>query len=38
MSPYAAAGTFLSRVFDATTANPEWMGEEPERLQQLMPA
>jgi predicted aldo/keto reductase-like oxidoreductase len=27
-----------SSIFDATTANPEWMGEEPERLQRLMPA
>jgi aryl-alcohol dehydrogenase-like predicted oxidoreductase len=27
-----------SSIFDATTSNPEWMGEEPERLQQLMPA
>jgi predicted aldo/keto reductase-like oxidoreductase len=27
-----------SSIFDATTANPEWMGEEPQRLQRLMPA
>jgi aryl-alcohol dehydrogenase-like predicted oxidoreductase len=27
-----------SSIFDATTSNPEWMGEEPERLQRLMPA
>jgi tyrosyl-tRNA synthetase len=27
-----------SSIFDATTSNPEWMGEEPERLQQLMRA
>jgi predicted aldo/keto reductase-like oxidoreductase len=26
-----------SSIFDATTTNPEWMGEEPERLQRLMP-
>ncbi|HEY3042989.1 MAG TPA: hypothetical protein VGJ39_03140 [Vicinamibacterales bacterium] len=24
-------------IFDATTTNPEWLGEEPERIQQLMP-
>ena len=27
-----------SSIFDATTQHPEWMGEEPERLQKLMPA
>jgi predicted aldo/keto reductase-like oxidoreductase len=27
-----------SSIFDATTTNPGWMGEEPERLQRLMPA
>jgi aryl-alcohol dehydrogenase-like predicted oxidoreductase len=27
-----------SSIFDATTSNPEWLGEEPERLQRLMPA
>jgi aryl-alcohol dehydrogenase-like predicted oxidoreductase len=27
-----------SSIFDSTTANPEWLGEEPERLQRLMPA
>ena len=26
-----------SSIFDSTTAHPEWMGEEPERLQRLMP-
>jgi predicted aldo/keto reductase-like oxidoreductase len=26
-----------SSIFDSTTAHPEWMGEEPERLQHLMP-
>ena len=25
-----------SSIFDATTTNPEWLGEEPERLQRLM--
>jgi len=25
-------------LFDATTTHPEWMGEEPQRLQRLMPA
>jgi aryl-alcohol dehydrogenase-like predicted oxidoreductase len=38
----AARGEFelfkTSSIFDATTTNPEWMGEEPERLQRLMPA
>jgi predicted aldo/keto reductase-like oxidoreductase len=37
----AARGDFelfkTSSIFDATTTNPEWMGEEPERLQRLMP-
>jgi hypothetical protein len=36
----AARGDFelfkTSSIFDATTTNPEWMGEEPERLQRLM--
>jgi predicted aldo/keto reductase-like oxidoreductase len=27
-----------SSLFDATTSNPEWLGDEPERLQRLMPA
>ncbi len=27
-----------SSIFDATTQHPEWMGDEPERLQKLMPA
>lgn len=26
-----------SSIFDGTAANPEWLGEEPERLTQLMP-
>jgi predicted aldo/keto reductase-like oxidoreductase len=38
----AARGQFelfkTSSIFDATTTNPEWLGEEPERLQRLMPA
>ena len=38
----AARGQFelfkTSSIFDATTTNPEWMGDEPERLQRLMPA
>jgi predicted aldo/keto reductase-like oxidoreductase len=37
----AARGEFepfkTSSIFDGTAANPEWMGEEPQRLQQLMP-
>jgi hypothetical protein len=24
-------------IFDGTARNPEWLGEEPDRLQQLMP-
>jgi hypothetical protein len=27
-----------SSIFDATTTHPEWLGEEPERIQRLMPA
>ena len=27
-----------SSIFDATAQHPEWLGEEPERLQRLMPA
>jgi aryl-alcohol dehydrogenase-like predicted oxidoreductase len=27
-----------SSLFDATTTHPEWLGDEPERLQRLMPA
>ena len=27
-----------SSIFDATAQHPEWLGEEPERLQNLMPA
>jgi hypothetical protein len=26
-----------SSIFDATAQNPDWLGEEPERIQQLMP-
>jgi hypothetical protein len=25
-----------SSIFDATTTNPDWLGEEPERLQNLI--
>jgi aryl-alcohol dehydrogenase-like predicted oxidoreductase len=39
-APAAARGEFelfkTSSIFDATTANPKWLGEEPERLQRLM--
>jgi hypothetical protein len=24
-------------IFDGTARNPEWLGEEPQRLQRLMP-
>jgi aryl-alcohol dehydrogenase-like predicted oxidoreductase len=27
-----------SSIFDSTTANPQWLGEEPERLRNLMPS
>jgi predicted aldo/keto reductase-like oxidoreductase len=27
----------ISSIFDSTAMNPQWLGEEPERLQQLMP-
>ena len=37
----AARGEFepfkTSSIFDGTAAHPEWMGDEPQRLQQLMP-
>jgi aryl-alcohol dehydrogenase-like predicted oxidoreductase len=38
----AAHGEFepfkTSSIFDGTTTNPEWLGEEPERLRALMPS
>ena len=38
----AAMGQFepfkTSSIFDSTASHPEWLGEEPQRLQQLMPA
>ncbi|MEO0407943.1 MAG: aldo/keto reductase, partial [Cyanobacteria bacterium P01_A01_bin.135] len=37
----AASGAYepfkTSSIFDATAQNPDWLGEEPERLQALMP-
>ena len=37
----AARGEFepfkTTSIFDATALNPEWLGEEPERVQELMP-
>jgi predicted aldo/keto reductase-like oxidoreductase len=37
----ASRGTFelfkTTSVFDATAAHPEWLGEEPERVQRVMP-
>jgi aryl-alcohol dehydrogenase-like predicted oxidoreductase len=37
----AAQGQFelfkTTSIFDSTTTNPQWMGEEPERFQRLMP-
>jgi aryl-alcohol dehydrogenase-like predicted oxidoreductase len=39
--PAASRGEFelfkTSSIFDATTTNPQWLGEEPKRLQELMP-
>ncbi len=36
----AAAGAFepfkTTSLFDSTATNPKWLGEEPQRLQQLM--
>src|SRR5690606_1053644 len=36
----AARGEFepfkTSSIFDATAVNPEWLGDEPERIQQLI--
>jgi hypothetical protein len=26
-----------SSIFDSTAQNPDWLGEEPQRIQQLMP-
>lgn len=38
----AAKGHFepfkTSSIFDVTAENPEWLGEEPQTLQELMPA
>jgi aryl-alcohol dehydrogenase-like predicted oxidoreductase len=38
----AACGEYepfkTSSIFDATASNPDWLGEEPERIQKLMPA
>jgi aryl-alcohol dehydrogenase-like predicted oxidoreductase len=40
-APAAARGEFelfkTTSIFDATATNPDWLGEEPKRLQQLMP-
>jgi hypothetical protein len=27
-----------SSIFDSTAENPQWLGDEPQRLKQLMPA
>jgi len=41
-APAAARGEFepfkTTSIFDATASNPSWLGEEPPRLRQLMPA
>jgi len=38
----AAQGKFelfkITSIFDSTATNPEWLGEEPERVQKLVPA
>lgn len=38
----AATGEYepfkTTSIFDSTATNPEWLGEEPERIQQLVPA
>jgi aryl-alcohol dehydrogenase-like predicted oxidoreductase len=40
--PFASRGEFepfkTSSIFDATTTHPEWLGEEPERIQRLVQA
>jgi aryl-alcohol dehydrogenase-like predicted oxidoreductase len=40
-APKAAGGEFepfkTTSIFDATASHPEWLGEEPERVQQIMP-
>jgi hypothetical protein len=37
----AARGKFepfkTTSIFDSTAQNPEWLGEEPQRVQELMP-
>jgi hypothetical protein len=37
----AAAGVFepfkTTSLFDSTATNPDWLGEESERVQQMMP-
>jgi len=39
--PFISRGEFepfkTSSIFDGTAEHPEWLGEEPARLQQLMP-
>lgn len=41
-APAAARGEFepfkTTSIFDATVSNPAWLGAEPERVQQLLPA
>ena len=41
-APAAARGEFepfkTTSIFDATAQNPSWLGEEPERIRQLVPA
>ena len=39
---HAPSGEFepfkTTSIFDSTAQHPDWLGEEPERLQRLMPA
>ena len=39
--PAALRGEFelfkTTSIFDSTATNPDWLGEEPERLQRLVP-
>lgn len=32
------ASLYLLSIYDGTAQNPDWLGEEPQRIQQLMSA
>ena len=40
--PHAKSGEFelfkTTSIFDSTATNPDWLGEEPQRVQQMMPS